>query len=568
MSVVVIGLNHRTVPLDLLERMTVDDARLPKALHDLVRATHVSEAVVLSTCNRTEVYAVGRAVPRRLRRRPQLPRRAGVPAARGRSPTTSTSTTTTTPSRHLFAVAAGLDSAVLGESEILGQVRERLGAGPGRRARPAPRSTCCSATPSRSASGPAPRPASPATSPRCRRPRWPWPPSGSASLDGRRVLVLGAGEMGEGMVARAGRRRRRRRRASPTAPGNGAVELADAGRRPGRPPGRPAAVAGRGRPAAHLHRRHLDHARARRPRRGHGAPATAGRCSSSTSPCPATSTRPPATLAGRDAARHGRPAGASPTPAWPSAGARSTAVQRISTRSSSASSPSPPPARSRRWSPALHERAEAIRQAELDRFRSRGWPSSTTASVDAVEALTKGIVAKLLHDPTVGLKDAAGTPQGRAPGRGPPRPVRPLTDACVAARPRPRQRPRPLADRPRRRPAACRWPDPGSRSSSWSSRRPGDRRQDIPIWEMGGKGVFVKEVQAAVLDGRADIAVHSAKDLPSGSPPGPRPSPRCPERGDAATRWSARRSTTCPPAPRVATGSARRRAQLAWPGPT
>src|SRR5262245_64191564 len=43
----------------------------------------------------------------------------------------------------------------------------------------------------------------------------------------------------------------------------------------------------------------------------------------------------------------------------------------------------------------------------------------------------------------------------------------------------------------------------------------GDRDQERPIWEMGGKGVFVKEVQAAVLDGRADLAVHSAKDLPS-----------------------------------------------------
>src|SRR5688572_12543982 len=43
----------------------------------------------------------------------------------------------------------------------------------------------------------------------------------------------------------------------------------------------------------------------------------------------------------------------------------------------------------------------------------------------------------------------------------------------------------------------------------------GDRRTDTPIREMGGKGVFVKEVQAAVLQGRADIAVHSAKDLPS-----------------------------------------------------
>ncbi len=48
----------------------------------------------------------------------------------------------------------------------------------------------------------------------------------------------------------------------------------------------------------------------------------------------------------------------------------------------------------------------------------------------------------------------------------------------------------------------------------------GDRRQDVPVWEMGGQGVFVKEVQAAVLEGRADAAVHSAKDLPSLPAPG------------------------------------------------
>ena len=42
-----------------------------------------------------------------------------------------------------------------------------------------------------------------------------------------------------------------------------------------------------------------------------------------------------------------------------------------------------------------------------------------------------------------------------------------------------------------------------------------DRRLDISIEQMGGKGVFVKEIQEAVLDGRADLAVHSAKDLPS-----------------------------------------------------
>jgi hydroxymethylbilane synthase len=43
----------------------------------------------------------------------------------------------------------------------------------------------------------------------------------------------------------------------------------------------------------------------------------------------------------------------------------------------------------------------------------------------------------------------------------------------------------------------------------------GDVRREVPIHELGGRGVFVKEVQAAVLDGRADLAVHSAKDLPS-----------------------------------------------------
>ncbi|MFL6242571.1 MAG: hydroxymethylbilane synthase, partial [Acidimicrobiia bacterium] len=43
----------------------------------------------------------------------------------------------------------------------------------------------------------------------------------------------------------------------------------------------------------------------------------------------------------------------------------------------------------------------------------------------------------------------------------------------------------------------------------------GDERRDVPIHAMGGTGVFVKEVEQAVLDGRADIAVHSAKDLPA-----------------------------------------------------
>ena len=57
MSVIVVGLNHRTVPVEILGRVTVSDQQLPKVLHDLVAREHLLEVVVLSTCNRTEIYA-------------------------------------------------------------------------------------------------------------------------------------------------------------------------------------------------------------------------------------------------------------------------------------------------------------------------------------------------------------------------------------------------------------------------------------------------------------------------------------------------------------------------------
>lgn len=91
----------------------------------------------------------------------------------------------------------------------------------------------------------------------------------------------------------------------------------------------------------------------------------------------------------------------------------------------------------------------------------------------------------------------------------------------------------------------------------------GDRRTDAQIWELGGQGVFVKEVQAAVLDGRADLAVHSAKDLPSARPPGLRIA-AVPEREDPRDALVGCRLDDLPAGARVGTGSVRRRAQLAW----
>lgn len=89
----------------------------------------------------------------------------------------------------------------------------------------------------------------------------------------------------------------------------------------------------------------------------------------------------------------------------------------------------------------------------------------------------------------------------------------------------------------------------------------GDRRHDVPIWELGGKGVFAKEVQAAVLDGRADLAVHSAKDLPSVTIPG-LVIAAVPERGDPRDALVGSTLADLPDGAEVATGSLRRQVEL------
>jgi hydroxymethylbilane synthase len=89
----------------------------------------------------------------------------------------------------------------------------------------------------------------------------------------------------------------------------------------------------------------------------------------------------------------------------------------------------------------------------------------------------------------------------------------------------------------------------------------GDQRTDIPLHQMGGQGVFVKEVQRAVLSGAADIAVHSAKDLPSVTADGLVLAALC-ERRDARDALVGTSLAGLPHGATVATGSVRRRAQL------
>ncbi|HBU75965.1 MAG: glutamyl-tRNA reductase [Acidimicrobiaceae bacterium] len=123
MSVLVVGVNHRTAPLDLLERIALDAQGVAKAVAGLVALDSVREAVVLSTCNRTEVYAVAELFHQGFDDIQHfLATTAGVDLETINSHTYAEHDNAA--AHHLFSVAAGLDSMVLGEGEVLGQVRD------------------------------------------------------------------------------------------------------------------------------------------------------------------------------------------------------------------------------------------------------------------------------------------------------------------------------------------------------------------------------------------------------------------------------------------------------------
>lgn len=123
MSVIVVGLNHRSAPVELRERVAVPSSRMVKALHDLSSREHLAEVVLLSTCNRTEIYA------RSTKFHSAVSDVLDFLSEQGSAPPEDFSEHLYTyyddsAVSHLFGVAAGLDSMILGEGEILGQVRD------------------------------------------------------------------------------------------------------------------------------------------------------------------------------------------------------------------------------------------------------------------------------------------------------------------------------------------------------------------------------------------------------------------------------------------------------------
>ncbi len=406
MSLVVVGLNHRTVPLSLLERVTVDDARLPKALHDVMSNEHVSEAVVLSTCNRTEVYVVAEKF------------HPAVGDLRNFFAELSFSAPEEIADHlyihdadaavdHLFRVASGIDSAVVGEAEILGQTRRaweiaqtegaagsqlnllfRHALETGKRARTETSIGRHIASVSTAAVAMAAQ--------------------HLGSLQGRSVLVIGAGEMGEGMVRAIME--------------NGISDLLIANRTPERAQeiaerlgGRaigldelPAALTkvdllltGTGANSMIIEHAHVDRVMQSR----NGRDILVVDVAVPRDVDPAAGQIPGVTILDMDDLRAFADAGMAERKREVEL-VESMCAEEVNRYLSVRSAREVAPLVAR-----LHDEAEEIRLAEIDRLRAR-LGDLDERQLEALDALTKGIVAKLLHQPTVRLKDAAGTPRG------------------------------------------------------------------------------------------------------------------------------------------------------------
>ena len=105
---------------------------------------------------------------------------------------------------------------------------------------------------------------------------------------------------------------------------------------------------------------------------------------------------------------------------------------------------------------------------------------------------------------------------------------------------------------------------PGLRVDLTVIRTSGDRIQDLPLAKVGGKGLFVKEIEEALLQGRIEVAAHSMKDLPASLPPGLTLGAIMvrEEAGDVLVARQARSLEELPPGARIGTSSLRRQAQL------
>jgi glutamyl-tRNA reductase len=405
-SVVVIGLNHRTAPLDLLERMAVSESRLPKALHDLLGRTNVTEGLVLSTCNRTEVYVVAERFHGAYSDIRDFLAELSFLPPEGFSDHLYVHYDTAA-AAHLMSVTAGLDSAVVGESEIQGQVKvawERArgedATGPvlnllvrhaleaGKRARTETAIGRNIASVSQAAVAMA--------------------QARLGDLADKSVLLLGAGDMGEGMaVALAGagvaevrvaNRTRNRAEALAQRVGGRAVSLVEF-------PEQLAEVdlllTSTGAQALMVEKSDLMPIMAERPDR----PLLIVDIAVPRDVDVAVGEIPGVTRLDMDDLRASADAGLAER-RREVAGAEAILNEELERYLGATSAREVAP-----MIVALRRQAEDVRAAELARLGPR-LGQLDDRQAELIDAVTRSVVAKLLHQPTVVLKDAAGSPRG------------------------------------------------------------------------------------------------------------------------------------------------------------
>ncbi|MFK7919084.1 MAG: glutamyl-tRNA reductase [Ilumatobacter sp.] len=405
MSLLVVGVNHRSGPLPLLERLTIAPDDLGKHVAGLALRDNIREAVVLSTCNRTEVYVVAERFHGAYADVREFLCELGEIDIDELSPHLFSEHDDAAVS-HLFEVAAGLDSAVLGEGEILGQIRTAWDVARQESAARASMNLLL-----RSAVEAGKRARSETAIGR-----------GTASvshaavemmadvigeLSGRHVAVIGAGSMGEGVAValhKAGgadicvvnrspeRGAALAERVGATAVGfdqlHGALGTADV----------VVASTGSGEPVITVDL--IEQARTGIDRHLHIIDIAVPRDVE-----PAVAALDNVSVLDlddlRDWADHGRAKRAK----------EAELVRRIVSEEVENFSVEQTSRQAAPLIAAMHQAAEAVRAGEIERFSNRlGGLSSESAG--AVEALTKAIVSKLLHEPSVRLKTDAGTPQG------------------------------------------------------------------------------------------------------------------------------------------------------------
>ena len=406
MSFVVVGLNHRTVPLPVLERVNVPPALIPKALRDLAGREYLAEVALLSTCNRTEVYALcTKFHPGVADASEFLAEQAGMKAADLTEHIYSYYDEAAI--AHLFGVAAGVDSVILGEGQILGQVRDALKSaeeegtaqqGLARIFRYAIEVGKRSRAETGIGRG-AVSLSSAAVALATER---------LGTLVERRVLVLGAGEMGQGMAT--------------SLAGSGVAEVVVAGRGTERATELATRVGGRAIPIEKLPQALVaadvvltstgstdvvishDEVEVAMQRR-FGRPLMIVDIAVPRDVDPGVADVPGVTLLDMDDLK---------AFAESSMDRRRREVARVRRIISAELERLRTERKAREVAPvvsALRSRGEDIRLAELDRFRAK-LEGVDPRTAETIEALTRGIVAKLLHEPTVRVKEAAGTGRG------------------------------------------------------------------------------------------------------------------------------------------------------------